>query len=136
MLLMDCCTLSIEKLALSRQSPWIRCYYKATAFAWVTVCSQSKLALLHSSPEELHIDLIQFSWWPRVIDPYPRSCKVCQMVLEETCKRPSLKIPYGSLALLRFDKIKMTRGQGWWPRDFRKLVWFSCALYSEKSVQQ
>ncbi len=34
-----------------------------------------------------------------------------------------------------FDKIKMTRGRGRWPKDFRKLGWFSCALYSEKSVR-
>ncbi len=27
-----------------------------------------------------------------------------------------------------FDKIKMTRGQGQWPRDLGKLGWFSCAL--------
>ncbi len=32
------------------------------------------------------------------------------------------------------DKIKMTRGRGRWPRDFRKLGWFSCALLFEKSV--
>ncbi len=32
------------------------------------------------------------------------------------------------------DKIKMTQGQGQWPRDLRKLGWFSCALLSEKSV--
>ncbi len=32
------------------------------------------------------------------------------------------------------DKIKMTRGRGRWPRDLRKLGWFSCALLSEKSV--
>ena len=30
-----------------------------------------------------------------------------------------------------FDKIKMTRDRGRWPRD---LGWFSCALYSETSV--
>ncbi len=30
--------------------------------------------------------------------------------------------------------VKMTRGRGRWPRDFRKLGWLSCALYSEKSV--
>ena len=33
-----------------------------------------------------------------------------------------------------FDKIKMTRGQGQWPRDLIKLGWFSCALFLEKSV--
>ena len=32
------------------------------------------------------------------------------------------------------DKIKMTRGWGRWPRDLRKLGWFSCALLLEKSV--
>ena len=32
------------------------------------------------------------------------------------------------------DKIKMTRGQGRWPRDLRELGWFSCALLLKKSV--
>ncbi len=36
---------------------------------------------LHSSPKEVHIDFAQFSWWPRVTDPDPGSCQVCQMVL-------------------------------------------------------
>ncbi len=56
---------------------------------------------LHSSLKELHIDFIHFFWWPWVTDPDPGSCQVCQMVLGETCKRPRLKIPYGSLALQR-----------------------------------
>ncbi len=77
---------------------------------------------LHSSPKELHIDFIQFSWWPRVTDPCPGSSQVCQMVFGVICEWP-------------FDKIKMTRGQGRWPRDLRKLGWFSCARYSEKSVK-
>ena len=29
---------------------------------------------------------------------------------------------------------KMTRGRGRWPRDLRKLGWFSCALLLERSV--
>ncbi len=32
------------------------------------------------------------------------------------------------------DKIKMTRGWVRWPRDLRKLGWFSCARHSGKSV--
>ncbi len=32
------------------------------------------------------------------------------------------------------DKINMTQGRGRWPRDLRKLGWFSCALLLEKSV--
>ncbi len=39
-----------------------------------------------------------------------------------------------SRSLFTFDKIKMTRGRGRWPRDFRKLGWFSFALLLEKSV--
>ena len=31
-----------------------------------------------------------------------------------------------TLKTINFDKIKMTRGRGWWPRDLRKLGWFSC----------
>ena len=44
--------------------------------------------------KEVHIDFIQFSCWPRVIDPDPGSFKVCQMVLGETCKRPCLRIKF------------------------------------------
>ena len=87
---------------------------------------------------------------------WPGSCQVCQMVLGVICKRPrwkflSVLLQYISrlwenrfkfghwvfceLLLRPFDKIKMTQGRGWWPRDIRKLGWFSCAKHSEKSVQ-
>ncbi len=56
---------------------------------------------IHSSPE-VHIVFIQFSQWAQVTDPDPGSCRVCQMVFGWICKRPRSKIPYGSLALLRF----------------------------------
>ena len=70
---------------------------------------------MHSSPKEVHIDFIQFSWWPRVTDIDPGSYQVCQMVLEKHAKDPVWEF------LSRpFDKIKMTRGWGRWPRDFRK----------------
>ena len=35
-----------------------------------------------------------------------------------------------------FDKIKMTQGQGQWPRDLRQFGWLSCAKHSEKSVDK
>ena len=35
--------------------------------------------------------------WPR-----PGSCQVCQMVLRVICRKPSLKIPYCPLAVLRY----------------------------------
>ena len=43
--------------------------------------------------------------------PDPRSCQVCQMVLGV------------------IDKIKMTRGRGQWPRDFRKWGWFNVHFF-------
>ncbi len=101
----------------------------------------------------MHIDSPQFSRWPWVTDPDLGSCRFCQMVLTAICKRPHSKIPYGSLiSRLRenrfkfwhgvfcellsrpINKTKMTGGQGRWPRDLRKLGWFSCALLLEKSV--
>ena len=107
-------------------------------YNWI---SDTSLDTVHSSPKEVHIDFAQFFWWPQVTDPNPGSCQDCQMVLGVICKRPhsknSLWFWHGVFCkfLSRpFDKIKMTRGRGQWPRDFRKLGWFSCALLLEKSV--
>ncbi len=36
-----------------------------------------KFLSIHSSPKEVHIDFIQFSWWPWVTDPDPGSCQIC-----------------------------------------------------------
>ena len=81
-------------------------------------------SFVHSTPKEVHIDLPHFSRWHWVTDPDLGSCRFCQMVLKAICKR-----------LLRpIYKIKMIRGWGRWPRDLRKLGWFSCALLMEKSV--
>ena len=45
------------------------------------------------------------------------------------------KIATALLSLLRpFDKVKVTQGRGRWPRDLRKLGWFSCARHLEKSL--
>ncbi len=46
--------------------------------------------LLHSSPKEVHIDFTQFSRWPRVTDPDPWSCQVCQMVIENYLRSGSV----------------------------------------------
>ncbi len=84
-------------------------------------------------------------WFHPVLPVTQGDVKFVKMVFGVICKRPRLKIPYGSLALLRhgvfcellsrpFDKIKMTRGRGRWPSDFRKLGWFSHARHSETSV--
>ena len=83
---------------------------------------------VHSSPKEMHIDFAQFSRWPWVTDPVAGSCRFCQMVLTAICKRPQRRLSRP------IDKIKMTRGRGRWPRDLRKLGWFSCALLLEKNV--
>ncbi len=56
----------------------------------------SWLAQLHSYPKEVHIDFVQFSRWPRVTDPYPKSWQVGQM--QKLLSRP-------------IDKIKMTLGR-------------------------
>ncbi len=48
-------------------------------------CGDLSLRGLQSSPKEVHIDFIQFSHWPRVTDPDPGSCQVCQMVLGVIC---------------------------------------------------
>ena len=82
--------------------------------------------VIHSSPKEVHIEFIPFSRWPGAADPDPGSCQVCQMVFGVICDLLS--------QIRKFDKIKMTRGRGRWPRDLRKLGWFSCAKHSEKSV--
>ena len=83
---------------------------------------------VHYSPKEVHIDLLQISRWRWVTDPDLGPCQFCQMVFTfwhgvfcELLSRP-------------IDKIKMTRGQGRWPRDLRKLGSFSCALLSKKSA--
>ena len=95
---------------------------------------QNSCRLLQSSPKEVHIDFIQFPWWPWITDPDPGSYWVCQVVLGVIWGFEMRSFANFSQDLRPIDKIKMTWGRGQWSTGSVKLGWFPCAKHSEKSV--
>ncbi len=77
-----------------------------------------------SSPKEVHIDFIQFSWWPRVTDPESWAISSLSNGLGSNMQKTPFENCFKfwhrvfcDLLSRPFDKIKMTRGWGRWPRD-------------------
>ena len=84
---------------------------------------------IHSSPTEVHIHIIQFSRWPRVANPGPGSCQVCQMVLRILFLIQCILHSQDHLTKLKWPEVGVgDRG------TYKKVGWFSCAKHSEKSV--
>ncbi len=104
-------------------------------FAYLRSKKQSYHVLfqVHSSPKQMHIDLIQFSQSPWVTEPDLGSCQNCQMVFGVLHKRPH-SIWTDSLNARTFDKFDMTLVRVKWPRIITRTGWNQCTLLLEKSV--
>ena len=99
---------------------------------WGPSCGHENGSIVE--PFRLHFFSFSAHWFLPVlpVTPTPGHIEFVKMVLRVICK--TARELLASLLSRPFDKIKITWGRGRWPRDFRKLGWFSCAKHAEKSV--